>query len=550
MATVTQDKYSPYPRVCDVCGQLRSIDTMRKLDGITWVCDKHTQERTRIMLDVLNAHARPPQTWPVKNPRPQNPEYPNTLLVDEGALFAFLSRQVAAQCQYEQVTSGASALTSFGGSVPALSWAARYFYDLIQQNDPTRVLLIQQAKVLLRSCADFLLTKQRGSPTGLVPTATRATDAFYGGFFESTDWKTLNTSSSGLALLFAYRVLGDLKYIVGARAAASYLRNVQAIGSNGTNFTSSDSGGTARLYTGSLTRRVANVAGFFSDHRFFPNGLLALEFWNELKTTDGDQSIGATAAVTGFTSTPAQLLSQSITDLRACWNVGITDATGALINGLSSSTPREFFNAYPATKPQFPALPGTGMWEFADGNASSGTQITTQPWAIGLSSLYNYEGASTQVATLSDWLRSFTSNAAFETPADTSTSALYHASTGTYDPTVSPASLLTVRDSANSFAAIKTNGSSQYDWGAFGLLSRVWASRNTTSFLASRLIPLSAVQRFYDGTPSDANNVDRISLRGTSGLSMQSGVLNDIGVMANDAVLAAQFGRSYREART
>ena len=142
MATVTQDKYSPYPRVCDVCGQLRSIDTMRKLDGITWVCDKHTQERTRIMLDVLNAHARPPQTWPVKNPRPQNPEYPNTLLVDEGALFAFLSRQVAAQCQYEQVTSGASALTSFGGSVPALSWAARYFYDLIQQNDPTRVMLI------------------------------------------------------------------------------------------------------------------------------------------------------------------------------------------------------------------------------------------------------------------------------------------------------------------------------------------------------------------------------------------------------------------------
>ena len=105
MAQVTQDKYSPYPRVCDLCGQLRSISTMRKLDGITYVCDKHPGERTAIMLDMLNAHARPPQTWPNRDAKPQNPEYPNTLEADEGALFDLLDRQIQAVARYETITA-------------------------------------------------------------------------------------------------------------------------------------------------------------------------------------------------------------------------------------------------------------------------------------------------------------------------------------------------------------------------------------------------------------------------------------------------------------
>src|SRR5688572_1003861 len=106
MAYLSQDKYAPYPRVCDICGQLRSINTMRKLDGQTYVCDKHTGERTAIMLDVLNAHARPPQTWPNRDAKPQNPLYPNSLEADEAETLNFLYQQVSNQARYELITAG------------------------------------------------------------------------------------------------------------------------------------------------------------------------------------------------------------------------------------------------------------------------------------------------------------------------------------------------------------------------------------------------------------------------------------------------------------
>lgn len=568
MATVTTDKYSPYPRVCDVCGQLRSIATMRKLDGITFVCDKHTQERTRIMLDVLNAHARPPQTWPVKNPKPQDPNYPNSLEADEGALFAFIDRQIEARRRYEIVVNGTAPDTTISGTVTiTLAWIARYLYGLIQENRLTA--LIPQAQVDIRVCANVLLSRQFGSPTGITPSATRDSSAFYGGVLESgtTVYRTDNVAAAGLAMLYAYRVTGTLRYLVGARAAASFLRNVQAIGSNGTHYTSSDSAGTARLYTGSLASQVSSVAGFFSNSLFYPSSLIALELWKELTTTDGDQLIGASSAVTGFTSIPEKLMSESIADLRACWTNGIMDSTGTVVNGLSSTTPREFFNAYPATKTNFPSITGTGMWEFVDGTASTGTQVTGQNFARALSSLYAYEGATSQITVILNWLRSFSSNASFETADGISTASLARATTGTYDPTVTLTTVLTVRDSSASYAATATNGSSLYDWGVFGLLSALLAATNLTSLKNSRLNALNLTQRFSDGKPSDAV-YDRIELRGLSGLTYQTAFASDPNTpdstqstpvtsidtsisaitMTNDAVLASQFGLSFRQA--
>lgn len=527
----TTVRYEPrnYRRLCDVCGMLRNISDMHRQDDL-WVCTYDAGERVRTELDRLNARERPFQIKPVPHPKPQNPYYPNTLETDDAAVFNFLAQQVTAQCRYEQVQSGAAPMASLGGSLPGLSWAARYFYDLIQAND-RRADLIARAKVILATIADFLQTRQRGF--GLSPASTRANDLFYGGFLASgaTVYVTQDTATSGLALLYAYRVLGLATYRDGARAAASYLRNVQAIGSDGSQHTSSDPSGTSRLYTGAVCSEVSTTFGvdpgqfFYSNHLFYPGGLIALEFWNELKTTDGDQSIGCTATLNGFDSTPAQLLSTSITDMRTCWETGITDATGEQINGLSSTTPREFFNAYPQVKSGFVTM-GTGMWQYVDGDADTGTQVSSQNFCAALSALYNYEGATTQVTTISDWLRTFTSNPDFETPDDTSTSDLYRSTTGTYDATLAPATLLTVRDADDEYAATAENGSSLYDWGAFGLLSRIWASRNRGSFMTSRLYPLNTVQRYFDGNATDIET-DRVELRGLSGLTMQTGFLSN-----------------------
>lgn len=528
MAYVTPDKFSPYPRVCDICGKLRSIATMRKLDGITWVCDSHPGERTAIMLDLLNAHARPPQTWPNKDPKPQNPEYPNTLESDEGFLFSFIDRQIQAQCRFELVASGAGPYLAVGGAVPTMAWAVRYLYGLIVQG--TRTAMLPRARVLLGQAADYLLTRQYGSLTGPSPLSTRATDAFFGGFLASgaVTWVTEDTSISGLALLYAYRIIGTKKYLVGARSAASFLRNVQAIGKNGTNYTSSDSAGVTRFYTGSLASEVADTPGFYSNSLFYPSALLALEFWNELTITDGDQSIGATATPTGFSTVPVVLMSVAMADLRLCWTNGILDSAATLINGLSSTTPREFFNAFPATKANFLSVVGTGRWEYADGGAATGTQITAQNFSRALSALYNFEGATSQVTTILTWLRSFTSNPDFETPDNTSDSVLARTTTGDYDPTVCLSTLLTVRDVDDSFAAIAINGSSLYDWGSFGLIANLLAATNMTSFKNSRLGPLNIRQRFYDGINTDGYYFDRIELRGLSGLTYQTAFASDV----------------------
>src|SRR5688572_23571766 len=234
MAYLSQDKYAPYPRICDVCGQLRSINTMRKLDGQTYVCDKHTGERPAIMLDVLNAHARPPQTWPNKDAKPPNPLYPNTLEADEGALFAFLDRQIQALAHYELIQNGAAPTTALGGNVESMAWAGRYLYGLIVEG--TRLTMLARARVLLVQVADYLLTRQYGAQTGIFPSSSRATDAFYGAVLEpgATTFVTSTVAIAGQALLYAYRIFGTATYLRGARSAASYLRNVQACGSHGT----------------------------------------------------------------------------------------------------------------------------------------------------------------------------------------------------------------------------------------------------------------------------------------------------------------------------
>lgn len=518
MATYSQRTWD-YARVCDICGARCNASDLTKHQTMM-ICRRHTGERTRIELDRLNADFRPTRVWPVPNPKPQNPNSPYTFISEESDTLTFLAQMTGAGARYLNVTSGDGSSLS-GEQTNTLGWTGYYLYGLVAA-DERPASMVLQAQTLLVQAATTLQTRQNGF--GLNPSYTRAANSDFGAVLEpgETTYSTETAIMAGLTMLYAYRQTGTLSFLFGARAAASYLRNVQAIGKFGVHHTSTDAAGTGYLYTGSLCSEVATAAGFYSDHLFYPSALMALVFWKELTTTDGDQQLGATTAIAGdFSQVPQQLMSQCMTDLRACWETGIRDSTGTTLTGLSATTPREFFNAYPQSKSQF-LFSGTGMWEFVDGAAAIGTQVTGRQFAKGLHALYVYEGVSSQVSSVDDWLRSFTSNPEFETPDDTSESVLARSTTGTYDPELGITTLLDVRDADADYAAIKTNGSSLYDWGAFGLLSGVWARRHGGTFVQSRLTTSYLNQRFRDGRPYDGLNFDPLHLHGRSGLSLQT----------------------------
>jgi len=527
-----------YQRVCDICGVVRNRSTMIQRPGSVFICPRHRNERTELELSELNANIEPYKILPAPDPKPQNYDSPNTYRADDAAIFNFLLSRSA---RYRNVTNGMGADLTPGYRLQTWGWAARYFYDLIQQNTANPIMLAQ-ARTQLASIADSLRAIQLGGPS--FAAFTRANSAFYGAFIDTQqatiEYVTVDQAICGLALLYAYRVLGTPSYLASAVASASFLRNIQAIGAHGTNFTSKDSAGTVRLYTGALTSFVPNVNGLYSDHRFYPSCLVALDFWSQLKTTAGDVDVGASSAVLGFDSVPDCLLSEAISDLRSFWSTGVANAgSSAVVNGFSSSTPFECFNAYPQTKPNT-TVTGTGTWEYQDGISL----VTGLNWAQGLGALYAYEGASTQVTSILSYLRGFDSNSSYETPANTPTSVLAAGSTGEYNATQGIATLLQVAGTGS-----PRNGSSLYDWGAFGCVARLWNARHAADFKAARLNVIGVTQRFDNGTRSDGDQYDRIALRGRSGLTFQTSFTESVlggTYRVKDAQAAAQWGVAYR----
>jgi len=499
---------------------------LRKLRDI-WVCVDHPNERRPAQLDEINARQRPFRILPVPEGKPLQPLGPDVFYGQDSEVFNLIDLARPNGARYVQVQSGQpAALPVSADVIPVNSWAAFYYYSLVNptwnvglKNEWTTV-----AKARLQTCADTLLALQTTS-------GTTATNAFYGGFLgpSAGGYFSEDTSTAGLVMVYAYRVFADPKYLYAARAAANFLRNVQAIGSCGVNFTSSDAAGTARLYTGGISNFVSTASGFYSDHVFYPASLLALQFWNELKATDGDQQIGASAAISGaFTYVPQQLLSQSMTDLRNCFATGIYDYIHHdTRTGLSATTPAEFYNAFPATKLNTGSV-GTGSWEYFDGPSATGTIVTAYNIAKALSALYAVDGLSTQVQAVDDWLQTFASNAAFATAANTSSRDLARATTGTYSASVAPSRKLLVRDSSNGYTATAKNGDSLYDWGSFGLMAPLWSRRRATAFNTARDAAITLIRRYTDGQPTDSNFLDFGFYRGRQGLSYQTAFLETL----------------------
>lgn len=520
MNTLTGYVPYDYRRCCDLCGNLWNRSQMYR-QGQYMVCSDHVGERTDEELDRANARQRPFRVLPVPYAKPEDQSQPDVFVREESMIFELLDHATRGGARYLSVDSGsATSLPNAEDVVTTNAWASWYYYGLATATYPKghQDLWRAQALTELRASADVLVSLQ--SLTG-----SRNTNPFYGGFLATggTTYFCEDAAVGGLAVLYAYRLLRDGKYLAAARAAASFLRNLQAIGSDGTHFTASDVAGTARLYTGGITNAVSTTSGFYADHRFYASSLLALWFWNELKLTDGDQSLGAGAVIAGsFDTAPAKTLSASMDDLREFWATGTYDVSArAVLTGLSTTTPAECFNAYPAVKPNSSAI-GTGAWEFVDGNAATGTKITGLSLAKGIASLHAVDGLSAEVLALAAWLQTFTSNPSFETAATTSRGGLQHAVTGSYDPTQGIAKYLLVRD-PHTFASATMNGASLYDWGAFGLLSPVWSTRPALGFKMGRVGAAQLRRRLSDGLPSDGFWDDSGLLRGRQGLAWQTG---------------------------
>lgn len=519
MNTLTGYVPYDYRRLCDLCGNPWNRSKLHR-QGPYMVCPDHAGERISEALDRGNARQRPFRVLPVPNAKPEDQLQPDVFEAQQSEIFTLLNFANDNGGRYAQVQSGMSTvLPDAADAVTTNAWACLYFYGLGTATYPRGHVDVWGAQALtrLRAAADVLLARQVYT--------NRDTDPFHGGFLGlgTTTYFCEDAAIGGLGALYAFRAFGDAKYLLAARAAASFLRNLQAIGSDGTNFTSSNSAGTIRLYTGAITNAVSSVAGFYADHRFYASSLLALWFWNELRLTDGDQSLGANAVIAGsFDTAPAKALSRSMADLRAFWETGVYDVTAkAVRTGLSVTTPAEFFNAFPATKPNASAA-GTGSWEFRNGGASTGTTITSLYIAKALAALFAVDGLSAQVTAIDDWLRSFTSNPAYARASSISARDKARVPTGTYDATMGIAKHLLVRDVGNAYAPIKMNGGALYDWGAFGLLAPIWSTRNALGFKNGRFQATVKRRRLSDGLPSDGDWDDWLFIRGRSGLTYQT----------------------------
>lgn len=527
-AYVRPIKFEPgtFLRSCDTCGvRFRANELVRGSDG-HFRCRRWCSEETQLDRDRIAAASDRRREAP---PPPYGTPYVfGDAYEQEGVLFNFLANMPVVDSAWPGGQRlGAAPATIFrslghtqvnqgiaGSYSPvAAGETMRYLYQLIVENKrPTS--WITRARAKLRELAEWVYSTQFGF--GLVPSQTLSNSIFYGAC--NTTIKTAEQGCMGLGMLYAYLALGDAKYLASARGFADALTNRQQGGLLVTEFSSSDAAGTIPVNYGTWTR---SNGGPVFDHVYQADSLICLEFLQQLYNVTGDELHGSDTTISGtFTMPPQQLLSVSMANARAFWQVGAYDASlGQTITGLSASTPREYFNSYPANKGVF--LTGTGSWEFQDGGASTGTLITGSYIALALRSLYGYEGLSATVTGIWSWLMGFSSNPAYQ-PTTTSlgpdTPTLLGAS-GTYNPKLSLTTLLQVRTAGGAASAM--NGDSFYDWRCAGYMAPIQRSQDPASLDLAKDFLTKGVTTYPEDFSQGTNGSDYTMMQGVSGLSGQ-----------------------------
>lgn len=509
-----------FGRVCDVCGRLRPGKGFRIVAN-RWICDRHPSYVPREQLDrVPYVELGAPK--PIPGAKPVN--WTDTYEIAEAQILELMAYAPLFELS---VVASAPVARSFDGTGPA-AYAAIYLYDLIADaRRPAR--WTTYAEGLLRTLGDWLVTHQRGGPS--VSGFTSA-DIQWGGYSttpgSSTDsFFPSDAAAGGLALLRAYQVFGSQKYLDAARACAWFLRGAQCGDKLASRPSSSDAAGASPFHFGMWTNRVTLSGGVYDfDHRYHVfNYGIGLEFLVAYLAVVGDEVIGSSTTGAVFTASRAALVSTAIAEARAFWRDGaysVDDA--AVVVGLSSATPREFFDAYPANKGLFT---GRGSWQFNDGALSVGTVVSGLGWAGALRGLHAVGDAL--ATTLFDWLMTFTSNPTFEVSATThaygqvtftsaNDRALYAGLAGTYNPKYALATTLKVRSAG---AAVTTNGSSLYSLATAGMLAALYSTRQQTSFATLKDALSVPRPRFREGFDPRDGQYLYLGPLANSGLSFQ-----------------------------
>jgi hypothetical protein len=548
-------------RTCDICGANRPLHAQRQVAG-RYVCDWH---RHYVPYEVHEKNQKV-KTFPVKaikNAKPFDPI--DTHQEAEETLMAFL----LANYQYDTIQLPDSApprpMALFDTSaqpgttgVMGAAWTAIYLHALVTENlRPYE--MVARARAGLAEIADWLLTRIYAYP-GRAGGLTSAHPGWGGFAYDgavagaSAFFYVYPTAAAGLALLRAYQVHGTAGYLDAARAAAWFCRNAQCGDRLASGFSSSDSAGSNRAHFGTFTRSMnVSVSGAVQqqDHLFSPAGLFVCEFLDALMDEVGDETIGSSDTSLAYSQSRAILISEAIAECRTFWRDGVNDAAlGRIVTGLSSTTPYDSFNAYPATK--F-SLTGTGSWRYDDDEQASGTTINFLDWALGLRGLRALEGSSATVTGLFDWVMTFGSNPAYELPTKTARGVtvadydqryFWASGLGTFDPSVAAPFDLKVRADG---ADVRMNASQAYHLGCSGLLAPLYSARQGVKFgaLKAAMGQQRPRQRTTGGTEDGI--YERLPLMGRCGLSFQPTTLLN-STRRRDVYAAAMTGLIYREA--
>lgn len=472
-------------RTCDKCGAKRPGSAFRVISK-RWICNWHDHYIASEELEKV-----PIQTFPVKPFKDAKPFEPrDTFERAEWEIFNYVTTYYRTDFDTigDYFIRRGDISNTFGSrGVYGAAWTCIYLYELIVENRRPAAM-VALARTKLREIADWLLTRQWGAPH-LGSVATYGAEMGWGGYAQSgaqlvtTDmtFTSLHSIYAGMAMLRAYQIHGDSRYLESARATAWFVRTAQSCGKGAAFFTSTDIGMTNRMEIPGIVSSLEYAGGLvFFSCQFPLSGAIGLEFLYLYGTIAGDEVIGSSDIAGQYSVSRAATVSTALTEMLSFYKVGAADFTrNQVLTGLSSTTP---FLQYEA-RPSF-----NGEWNYtttADGERA----ISGAGFALALRGVRAVEGSSAFVTTIFDWLMTFGSNStnqfAPETPlrmeSGTSVKDKQAGIKGTYDPTFSLASNLSVLSSSG--AAVKYESISAIQvFQTVGLLAPLWASRQPAQF--------------------------------------------------------------------
>jgi hypothetical protein len=472
-------------RTCDRCGAKRPGNAFRVISK-RWICNWHDHYVASEELEKI-----PIQTFPVKPFKDAKPFEPrDTYERAEWEILNYVTGSYRTDfdtiANYSIVKGNVNG--SFGSSgVFGAAWTCIYLYELIAENRrPATMITIARAK--LREIADWLLTRQWGAPH-LGSVGTYGAEMGWGGYSQfgeqlvTTDmtFTSIHSIYAGMAMLRAYQIHGDSRYLESARATAWFVRTTQSSGKHALFFTSSDVGGADRMEIPGVVSALVYTGGFSAQSSAYSlAGGIGLEFLFLYGTIVGDEVIGSSDTAGAYSISRAATVSAALAEMLAFYKTGVMDfVRNGVYTGLSSTTP---FLQYSAR----PDLAGT--WTYTttvDGESA----VSGVGFALALRGVRAVEGDTAFVTTIFDWLMTFGSNPAnqfaAETPlrmeSGTSVKDKQASIKGTYDPTLSWATSLSVFNNVG--AAVKYEAlSTIHAFQTVGLLAGLWSTRQPAQF--------------------------------------------------------------------